>query len=221
MDVEATPAVSSDEVACTRTMIDRVKQRFDIKPHRLVGDTAYGTASLLGWMFNDKQIEPHVPVWDKSERQDGSLSRSDFTYDPDEDCYRCPTGVLLRTTGQATAEDALLYRASKFACEGCAFKPMCCPNTPSRKIPRSIHEGARDVARSIGQTKEYQNSRRHRKKVEMLSAHLKRILKLDHLRLRGLTGAYDEFLLAATIQNLRRMAKTLGRTFLQEGTQPA
>jgi transposase len=209
VDVEATPALRSDEVACVRTMIDRVEQRFDIRPHRLVGDTAYGTAPLLGWMVNDKHIEPHVPVWDKSERQDGSLSRSDFTYDPEEDCYRCPIGVLLHTIGQATADDTLPYRASKFDCNGCARKPVCCPNMPVRKIPRSIHEAARDVARSIGQTKEYRDSRRHRKKVEMLFAHLKRILKLDRLRLRGLSGAHDEFLLAGTVQNLRRLAKTM------------
>jgi hypothetical protein len=89
------------------------------------------------------------------------------------------------------------------------MKDRCCPNTPFRKIARSIHEAARDEARRIATTPEYIQSRRERKKVEMLFAHLKRILKLDRLRLRGLTGARDEFLLAATAQNLRRMAKWL------------
>ena len=89
------------------------------------------------------------------------------------------------------------------------MKDRCCPNTPFRKIARSIHEGARDETRRIATTPEYIQSRRERKKVEMLFAHLKRILKLDRLRLRGLTGAHDEFLLAATAQNLRRMAKWL------------
>ena len=65
------------------------------------------------------------------------------------------------------------------------------------------------MGRAIGQTQEYIDSKRQRKKVEMLFAHLKRILKLDRLRLRGLSGARDEFLLAATAQNLRRMAKRL------------
>lgn len=78
-----------------------------------------------------------------------------------------------------------------------------------RKIARSVHEAARDVARAISTTPEYQQSRRNQKKVEILFAHLKRILKLDRLRLRGLTGAQDEFLLAATAQNLRRMVKRL------------
>jgi len=89
------------------------------------------------------------------------------------------------------------------------MKARCCPNTPTRKIARSVHESARDVARDVAKTAAYKQSRRDRKKVEMLFAHLKRILKLDRLRLRGPSGAHDEFLLAATAQNLRRMAKWL------------
>jgi hypothetical protein len=89
------------------------------------------------------------------------------------------------------------------------MKTKCCPNTSFRKIARSIHEDARDVARRIGTTSAYERSSKQRKKVEMLFAHLKRILKLDKLRLRGFSGATDEFLLAATAQNLRRMAQWL------------
>ena len=100
-------------------------------------------------------------------------------------------------------------RSSQHDCAGCALKQSCCPNTPARKIARSVHEDARDVGRAIAKTPEYAQSKRQRKKVEMLFAHLKRILKLDRLRLRGLSGARDEFLLAATAQNLRRMAKRL------------
>jgi len=87
------------------------------------------------------------------------------------------------------------------------LKSRCCPNTPARKIPRSIHEGARDMARQIARSSEGATSRRLRKKVEMLFAHLKRILQLDRLRLRGPNGARDEFILAATAQNLRKLAK--------------
>lgn len=217
MDVEATPAHRTQEVESTRIMIDRVEQGFDIKPRRLVGDTAYGTAPLLGWMVQDKQIEPHVPVWDKTARKDGSLSVGDFQWVPERNEYVCPAGHALRndrrqfTTPRThiTKADTVIFRASQTDCTSCARKEHCCPNTPSRKIARSIHEDARDVARSIAQTPEYSQSRRQRKKVEMLFAHLKRIMKLDRLRLRGLSGARDEFLLAATAQNLRRMAKWL------------
>ena len=100
----------------------------------------------------------------------------------------------------------LLYRASKLDCERCPLKPRCCPTTPSRKIPRDINEEARDYARSLVGTEPYEQSRRERKKVEMLFAHLKRNLGFERLRLKGLTGAQDEFLLAATVQNLRRLA---------------
>lgn len=217
MDVEATPAHRTPEVESARTMIDRVEQRLNIKPQRLVGDTAYGTASLLGWMIQDKQIEPHVPVWDKTARKDGSLSISEFQWVPERNEYVCPEGHALRndrrqfTTPRTriTKADTVIFRASQADCANCVRKEHCCPNTPLRKIARSIHEDARDVARSIAQTPEYSQSRRQRKKVEMLFAHLKRIMKLDRLRLRGLSGARDEFLLAATAQNLRRMAKWL------------
>ena len=87
------------------------------------------------------------------------------------------------------------------------MKPRCCPNVPIRKIARSVHENARDEARRIRKTEQYQQSRCERKKVEMLFAHLKRILKLDRLRLRGLSGVGDEFTLAAVVQNLRRLPK--------------
>jgi len=103
----------------------------------------------------------------------------------------------------------MLYRASKRDCAGCALKLKCCPNIPARKVPRSIHEGARDMARQIAKSWEGRTYRRLRKKVEMLFAHLKRILKLDRLRLRGPNGARDEFLLAATAQNLRKLAKLI------------
>src|SRR5207237_6490503 len=104
-------------------------------------------------------------------------------------------------------EDGMMrYRASKLDCESCPLKPHCCPTAPARKIPRSIHEGARDMARDIAATDAYVTSRRERKKVEMLFAHLKRILRLDRLRLRGPNGARDDFHLAATAQNLRKLA---------------
>jgi hypothetical protein len=106
-------------------------------------------------------------------------------------------------------DNSMRYRASKRDCELYPQKPRCCPNAPARKIPRSIYEGARDLARDIAKTDAYQTSRCQRKKVEMLFAHLKRILKLDRLRLLGPNGARDEFHLAATAQNLRKLAKLI------------
>ncbi len=215
MDVEATTAVRQAEVAAAKTMIDRTADQFDVTPSRLAADAGYGSAEMLGWLVDERGIEPHVRVFDKSERTDGTFSRADFVYDLDDDSYVCPAGKTLRKrrrlfsaprTG-VTKEGAVLYRASKLDCAACALKPRCCPNTPARKVPRSIHEAARDKARAIAKTEAYVVSRRERKKVEMLFAHLKRILRLDRLRLRGPNGARDEFLLAATAQNLRKLAK--------------
>ena len=96
-------------------------------------------------------------------------------------------------------------------CRYCPLKPNCCPKTPQRKVLRSIYEPARDVARTLAKTEAFAQSRRDRKKVEMLFAHLKRILRLSRLRLRGPTGAQFEFMLAAIAQNLRRLAKLVAR----------
>ena len=114
--------------------------------------------------------------------------------------YLCPGGKILTCKGTLVNDgDTLMYRASKYDCGTCSLKTRCCPNTPSRRVPRSIYEGnARDMARDIAKTEAYTVSRRQRKKVEMLlPAHLKRILRLDRLRLQGPCGARDEFLLAA------------------------
>ncbi len=210
VDVEATTAIRQAEVLAAKRMIERAMGRFDLYPARLLGDSAYGSAEMLGWLVYEHGIEPHVTVFDKSARKDGTFSREDFKYDPADDVYVCPGGKTLTTTGTRVNDGAtLLYRASKIDCDGCALKPRCCPKEVARKVPRSIHEGARDMARAIAKSWEGRVSRRLRKKVEMLFAHLKRILKLDRLRLRGPTGARDEFLLAATAQNLRKLAKLI------------
>jgi len=218
VDVEATPAHRTLEVQSTKTMIERVEGRFTIKVGKLIGDTAYGSAEMLGWMVNEKAIVPHVPVWEKGERTDGTFSRSDFDFDEQADHYTCPNGKQLKRYRRSFKQprsgigkdQTIRYRAEQRDCITCAYKEQCCPNTSRRTVPRSVHESARDVARAVSKTEDYRHTRRQRKQVEMLFAHMKRILKMDRLRLRGLSGAQDEFLLTATAQNLRRMAKYLG-----------
>jgi len=206
VDVEATPTRISREVAAAETMIERTGMRFGLKPGRIAGDVAYGTGALLGQLVA-RHIEPHVPVWDRAKRDDGTMSREDFSFDKDADAYICPGGKSLTTTGKVHDGKTLLYRARKRDCERCPLKPRCCPNTPSRKIPRDVHEAARDHARSLMGSEAYLQSGRERKKIETLFGDLKRNLALTRLRLRGLSGAKDEFLLAATVQNLKRLAK--------------
>ncbi|KAF0136514.1 MAG: transposase IS4 family protein [Methylocystaceae bacterium] len=215
VDVEATRAIRQAEVGAARTMLERTEDRFGLKPEYLTADSACGSAESLAWLVKQKKITPHIPVFDKSTRTDGTFSRADFSFDTERDRYTCPAGkelVQFRRTYATprtgvTAEGTRLYRASKKDCGVCELKARCCPNAVARKIPRDLHEDARDVARALASTPEYATACRRRKKVEMLFAHLKRILRLGRLRLRGPSGAKDEFLLAATAQNLRRLAR--------------
>src|SRR5712672_3268061 len=212
MDVEASRAIRQAEVGAAKTMIERTEERFDIKPERLAADTAYGSGANLNWLVKDKKIAPHIPVIDKSKRDDGTFSRDDFTFDKERNVYVCPAGKVLATTGKLVNDgETLLYLASTGDCRTCLFKAQCCPKTPFRRIPRSIYEEARDVARALAKTEAFERSRHDRKRVEMLFAHLKRILRLGRLRLRGPRGAQFEFTLAAIAQNLRRLAKLVAR----------
>ena len=212
MDVEASRAIRQAEVGAEQTMIERTEQCFDIKPAWLAGDTAYGSGANLNWLVNDKDIAPHIPVIDKSKREDGTFSREDFRFDKERNIYICPAGKTLTTTGKlVNDEETLLYLSRTRDCRSCLLKARCCPKTPFRRIQRSLYEEARDVARALAKTKAFEQSRRERKRVEMLFAHLKRILRLGRLRLRGPCGARFEFMLAAIAQNLRRLAKFVVR----------
>jgi hypothetical protein len=128
VDVEATTAVRQAEVLAAKRMIERSLERFDLYPSRLLGDSAYGSAEMLGWLLYEHGIEPHVTVFDKSARTDGTFSREDFIYDHAGDVYRCPGGKTLTTTGTLVNDEAtILYRASKHDCQACSMRSRCCP----------------------------------------------------------------------------------------------
>jgi transposase len=209
LDADGTRANRTDEIAIAETMLARVERRFDLKPERLAGDTAYGAAKLLKWLW-DRGITPHVPVWDKSARSDGKFSRADFAFDKERNVYTCPAGAELTHSGIVDQGRILPYRASTNDCSICELKPKC-TTAPARKVSRDIDEDVREHVRALANTEAFQLSCRERKKVEVRFAHMKRILKLDRLRLRGLSGARDEVLLTATAQNLRRLVKLVCR----------
>ncbi|HVD75110.1 MAG TPA: transposase [Xanthobacteraceae bacterium] len=188
VDVEATPARTYDEVAATKSMIERTDKRFGLKPKHLAADTAYGTGKFLGWLIG-AGIMPHIPVWDKSIREDGTLSRSDFRWHKRRGVYVCPNNKVLHTSGTVHDGRTLLYRASKLDCDICPLKARCCPGQLARKIPRDIHdEDARDMARWLMGSKAFIKSRDERKRVEMRFAHLKIQHGFERMRLRGLSG---------------------------------
>jgi transposase len=207
VDVEPTPARTYDEVASTRTMIERTEQRHDLKPDWLAADTAYGTGKLLAWLLG-KNITPHIPVWERYPSPDGMFSRGDFTYDAGRDVYVCPNGKPLRTSGTVHDGRVRNYLSQPQDCRACTLKQRC-TRAPFKKIARDINEDARNHARSLRGTPEFERSSNARKKVEMRFAHLKVQHGFERMRLRGLTGARDEFHLAAIVQNLKTMALRL------------
>jgi len=204
VDVEATPTRISKEVDATETMIERTEDRFGLKPKHIAGDIAYGTGAMLGWLVQ-RDIDPHGPVWDKSNRDDGTFSRADFSYDEKRDLYICPAGKSMKSTGRLHTDGFYRYAASKRDCDVCPLKPRCCPKQPERRVARAPNEAARDRARALMETEAYARSSNDRKKIEALFGEAKHVLSMVRLRLRGLTGARDEFLLTATVQNLKRL----------------
>jgi len=215
VDVDASRSNKSAEVGAMRKMIDRAQERFGLKPDRVAADTAYGASDNLVWLTLRRQILPFIPVFDKSKREDGTWSRSDFTWDEDNDRYIRPEGKELRQTRRRYSDPARTapelkarkYRAVRAECLNCQSKAKCCPNTDVRAITREKNEIVRDFARSCAGSEFNPTAQRRRESVEMPFAHLKRILGLGRLRLRGPCGVRDEFPLAATAQNLRKLAK--------------
>ena len=169
-------------------MLDRVKEGFGLDPERIIADTAYGSGPMLGWLV-DRGIAPHILVIDKAGRTDGIWTRADFEWDATNDQYICPEGQALKQFRRNYSDPSrgpigkgvAKYRALKLTCQACPSKAQCCPNMDARSITREEHEDARQIARDIAKTKQYEISMKLRKKVEMLFAHLKRILGLGRV----------------------------------------
>jgi hypothetical protein len=139
--VEASTAVRQAEVTAARTMIARVQDRFELRPERLAAETVYGSAEMLDWLVREQGVESHIPVWDKSTREAGTFTRSDFAYDLSADAYTCPAGNVLvprrrafsKPCGNVPKDDTYRYRAGIHDCGPCALKPGGCPNTPAAR----------------------------------------------------------------------------------------
>jgi hypothetical protein len=207
VDVEATPARWTAEVAATRLMIDRTKERFDIQPENLAADTAYGSGGMLAWLMG-RGITPHIPVLDRTGQTNGKFTHRDFTFDRDRNLFVCPGGKELIFACDR-GNDILMYRARHKDCRDCALKSRCTTGA-SRVLSVNAHEDVRRHVTMLAATDLFKQSARLRRKVEMCFAHLKRNLNFRRLRLRGITGARDECMLAATAQNLRKLVKLIG-----------
>lgn len=205
LDVEASPARFAAEVATTKVMVERTRGRFGMALTRLAADKAYGSAPLLAWLLQ-RGIEPHIPVLERKDQTGGRLTRDAFAYDPVADVFVCPEGKTLRCNMRMPARRCDVYRASARDCRRCGIKQRC-TDTRSRAVSRLWDEAARDQVRALAGTPAFKRSRRLRQRIERLFAQLKHAMGLRRLRLRGLPGARDEFLLAATAQNLKLLAR--------------
>ncbi|MEM7671335.1 MAG: IS1182 family transposase [Pseudomonadota bacterium] len=205
MDVEATPARLSQEIVAAKAMLTRSRGRVGFTPKTLGADKSYGTGPFLAWLVAH-DVEPHVPVLDRKRQTDGKITRDAFQYDADRDRYICPQGHGMALTGIQAPTGVKQYKAPAKACQNCPIRPSCTDGR-QRSVSRLIHEEVREKVQALATTEAFAETRRKRKKVEMLFAHLKRNMGLRRLRLRGLAGAAEEFLLAATAQNLRRLVK--------------
>lgn len=205
LDVDASPSRFAAEVAATKVMLARTRERFGLVPRRLAADKAYGSAPLLAWLW-DQGIEPHIPVMDRRDQAPDRYTREDFVFDPASDSFTCPNGKTLRFRGMDYARQARSYFARPKDCAVCPRKSAC-TSGPARKVIRLQQEDARDRTKALVGTAAYDQSRRLRKRIERLFGDLKHGMGLRRLKLRGLSGATEEFLLAATVQNLRLLAR--------------
>ena len=160
---------------------------------------------MIGWLMR-RGIEPHIPLLDREHQTNGFFTRADFTFDPHANVFVCPGGKQLKSTGLVREDGTVPYFASTKDCCACALKPQCTKGI-KRIVTRNLFEAEREHARRLKGTEAFERSARERRKVEMAFAHLKRNLGFRRLRLRGITGAADEFLLAATVQNLKKLAR--------------
>jgi transposase len=205
VDVEATPARLSQEIIATKAMLERVEQTHHLRPEKLAADKAYGTGPFLGWL-SKRTIIPHIPVLDRQHQTDGLLPREVFIFDPDKNHYTCPQDKVLKHCTARTDSPIHIYRATEGDCKACPIRQQC-TRGKQRSLSVPFDESTRHEVRALQDTEDFQNSRRLRKKVEMLFAHMKQQFRFTRLKLRGLAGATEEFLLIATVQNLRRLVR--------------
>lgn len=211
LGVQAAPERFADEPIAARRMVERLLERHGATPDVLTADKAYGTGPFLAWL-DARKIEAHVPLIEHRDQTSGVLTQEAFVYDETSDTYICPQGAVLKRYNRN--DEAQRYRASQRDCGTCPIKQSC-TTSKMRALYRSPHEAVREQARARKGTETFRRSLRLRKGIEQLFACIKHHDGLRRLRLRGLRGADEQFVLAATARNLRRMVRWTARPALQ------
>ena len=207
--VQATPARLSQESAAARDMIERYRERHGSLPQTLAADTTYGNGELLQWL-DERGIAPYIRVKENPNGPTDLYGIDQFTYVPEGNCYICPEGKVLKYVGINARNRTHLYYSTVKHCRDCSQKSRC---TRGKYRTLAIHtcEAARQRAYALAKTPEFAISQRARRKVEALFAELKNYIGLRRLRLRRMRFVREQFYLAATVQNLKRLVRFLSR----------
>jgi hypothetical protein len=209
LEVEATPALFHQEAVAARRMVERVQKR-GVRAECLAADKAYGSGEFLAWLL-ERGVQPHIPVIDRRHQTDGRFTHDHFRYAPTEDVYYCPQGKALRYRGLQRSNQAYSYCATEAQCKGCSQKKLRTPGL-YRKLSINWHESARQAVRELAGTPAYERSRRARYRIEALFAELKQRMRLSRVRLRRLWNVGEQFLMAATAQNIKRLVRFLAQS---------
>jgi transposase len=207
--VVATPARLSQEIIAARQMLERAKERFGLQPASVTDDKSYGTGEFLSWL-SERQMTPYIPVLDRKQQTNGFYTQHEFTHIPEENAYRCPGGELLRYIGMSRGTQGFVFATRPSQCRDCAHKPACTLST-RRTLKINWYEDVREQVRKLSQTPEFAIARQARNKIETLFSELRNQVQLRKVRLRGLRNAKEQFTLAATAQNVKRLIKFLNQ----------
>jgi len=212
--VQATAARMSQETVAAQDMLTRFAQWQGRAPESVTADTTYGNGGFLQWLV-DRNITPYMRTRDSIHRKRSPFYGPEhFTYQPESNSYLCPAGQQLNYGGHSVRNRTNVYIGTRKRCGECALKPQC-TNAAIRYLAIHIDEPARQHARQLANTPAFAHAQRQRKKVEALFAELKNQIGLRRLRLRRLKFVREQFFLAATAQNLKRLVR-----FLSQPTRP-
>jgi hypothetical protein len=209
--VQGTAALMSQETVAAQDMLTRFTQWQGRKPESVAADTTYGNGEFLQWL-TERSITPYMRTRESIRRKNSPFYGPErFTYQPESNSYRCPAGEQLNYVGLNVRNRAHAYIGRSKRCGACSQKEQC---TSGRYKYLAIHmdEPARQRARELVNTPEFAKAQRERKKVEALFAELKNQIGLRRLRLRGLKFVREQFFLAATAQNIKRLVRFLSQT---------